>query len=322
MCRYTQDGHQFSSTKRANTFTDHDDEKELNECAVCRADTNLWICLICGHVGCGRYDQAHAFAHQESSGHCFAMDMSTQRIWDYGRDGYVHRILQDKSNGKFMELDPSSPTSDEQRDDRPFLGADDEMVPQNKLHTLEMEYTALLTSQLESQRAYFEDVVARTADKASAATSSVDALSAQVSTLTSQLAVLQFDHNTLKSDTVPQLERELSREQSKNTAASNLARRFQQQCQEEQSINKGLLERVKFLDTQVEGLQQEKQGWEGEVAELKDQNRDLMMFLEGKEKVKELEGTEMGEEIKEGFVEVGESAGGSVRRKGEGKGKK
>ncbi len=25
-----------------------------SRCSTCGANTNLWICLICGHVGCGR----------------------------------------------------------------------------------------------------------------------------------------------------------------------------------------------------------------------------------------------------------------------------
>lgn len=28
-----------------------------SRCSTCGANTNLWICLICGHVGCGRWVQ-------------------------------------------------------------------------------------------------------------------------------------------------------------------------------------------------------------------------------------------------------------------------
>ncbi|KAI5298735.1 hypothetical protein KEM56_003818, partial [Ascosphaera pollenicola] len=65
-----------------------DSEDEPVYCKVCQTEVNLWVCLICGNVGCGRYDEAHAISHFRETGHAFAMDMSTQRVWDYVGDGY------------------------------------------------------------------------------------------------------------------------------------------------------------------------------------------------------------------------------------------
>lgn len=31
-----------------------------NKCVECQSSENLWICLICGYVGCGRYVEGHA----------------------------------------------------------------------------------------------------------------------------------------------------------------------------------------------------------------------------------------------------------------------
>ena len=45
-----------------------------------QATENLWLCLICGHVGCGRYINGHAFAHFKQTGHTFSLDMVTQRV--------------------------------------------------------------------------------------------------------------------------------------------------------------------------------------------------------------------------------------------------
>ena len=39
---------------------------------------DLWICLICGHVGCGRYRGSHAAEHWQSSGHGYALELETQ----------------------------------------------------------------------------------------------------------------------------------------------------------------------------------------------------------------------------------------------------
>lgn len=44
---------------------------------------NLWICLICGHIGCGRYVSRHAYKHFEETQHTYAMQLTNHRVWDY-----------------------------------------------------------------------------------------------------------------------------------------------------------------------------------------------------------------------------------------------
>ncbi|KAA6391121.1 MAG: putative BRCA1-associated protein, partial [Streblomastix strix] len=74
-------------------------------CQLCGTDEALWICLICGHVGCGRYKQGHAVAHFIETNHTFALELNTQRVWDYTRDSYVHRLVQNQEDGKLVEID-------------------------------------------------------------------------------------------------------------------------------------------------------------------------------------------------------------------------
>jgi BRCA1-associated protein len=54
-----------------------------SRCGTCGTGANLWICLICGHVGCGRYRSGHASEHWKESSHCYALELETQRVWDY-----------------------------------------------------------------------------------------------------------------------------------------------------------------------------------------------------------------------------------------------
>lgn len=42
--------------------------------------------------------------HNEKTGHNFAMELGTQRVWDYEGDNYVHRLIQNKVDGKLVEL--------------------------------------------------------------------------------------------------------------------------------------------------------------------------------------------------------------------------
>ena len=79
-------------------------------CAQCDCDDNIWICLICGYVGCGRYKHRHAIDHYHETQHNYSLDIDTGRIWDYKGDNWVHRIMSSKTEGmKIIELPiPSS----------------------------------------------------------------------------------------------------------------------------------------------------------------------------------------------------------------------
>ena len=74
-------------------------------CAECGARADLWICLLCGHVGCGRYRAGHAADHFHASQHTYALELESQRVWDYAADGYVHRLIQSAAaDGKLVEV--------------------------------------------------------------------------------------------------------------------------------------------------------------------------------------------------------------------------
>ena len=51
-----------------------------SRCQVCSSASDLWICLICGHVGCGRYKDKHAVDHWQETSHCYALELQTQRV--------------------------------------------------------------------------------------------------------------------------------------------------------------------------------------------------------------------------------------------------
>ncbi|PVU92294.1 hypothetical protein BB561_003929 [Smittium simulii] len=86
-----------------------ENDEPFNQCRICGCRQQLWICLICGYIGCGRYFSGHAHAHFIESGHIYSMDLESQRVWDYVGDGYVHRILINRTDGKLVEL--SAPSS-------------------------------------------------------------------------------------------------------------------------------------------------------------------------------------------------------------------
>lgn len=69
----------------------------------------------------------------------------TQRVWDYVGDGYVHRLICNKSDGKLVEF----PSNNDQRENG---NGGSSSVSKDKVEAVAMEYGMLLKTQLESQR--------------------------------------------------------------------------------------------------------------------------------------------------------------------------
>ncbi|GMM58137.1 Etp1 protein [Maudiozyma humilis] len=147
------------------------------KCSTCAAPDNLWVCLVCGNVGCGRYNSKHAIQHFEDSSHCFAMDIKTQRVWDYAGDNYVHRLVQNEIDGKLVEVGLSveqartqpqqgqaaaAPGSSNGKHSTAAAAAITEFTRNKEYH---LEYVQVLVSQLESQREYYEAKLHESAQK-------------------------------------------------------------------------------------------------------------------------------------------------------------
>lgn len=292
VCRYTQD----DLGKRLQA---KGEEPGLNECSTCRSNANLWVCLICGNVGCGRYDAAHAIAHYEQTSHSFAMDLNTQRVWDYASDGYVHRIMQSKTDGKLVQL-PSTPAHAIRASEDSF----DDYVPREKLENIGLEYTHLLTSQLDSQRMYFDEILERAADKTSEATRGAEKAIEAGKVATQKGATLQAAHDTLLRETMPALERDRERAVRRAEKFESMARKMEKEWREEKAMSGSLLDNVKRLSEEVERLK-------GEKMELEEQNRDLGFFISGGEKLRvSLKNTSVAgvseEELREGTLSLPE----------------
>lgn len=56
---------------------------DLGHCSMCDLQENLWLCLECGNLGCGRAQyggikgQSHGLAHKESTGHAVAVKLGS-----------------------------------------------------------------------------------------------------------------------------------------------------------------------------------------------------------------------------------------------------
>ena len=301
-------------------------ETEPSTCAICQTGHDLWVCLICASVGCGRYKAGHAHRHFQETGHLYSLELETQRVWDYAGDGYVHRLIQNKADGKLVELpSASSAAATPERSRRlPELsagsggstqtldalrgqtgtgtgtgtggdewatGANNQgvggsasssaLANSEKIEAIGLEYSYLLTSQLESQRHFYEEKLDDTRRQLTQLTSRVselDATRAQLSETSARLETLQRDKE--------QVERERAKAEKRADKMMELARRFEREMQSERSMAQGMLHK---LDKQ----RHDEAALRSQVAELRDQVKDLMFFLEARNTVENEGGAEM-----------------------------
>ena len=323
VCRYTQSpSYTFPYPRPTSSAEEEESETQCSVCAT-NIDVNLWICLICGNIGCGRYDSAHAYAHYEATSHCYAMDINTQHVWDYAGDGYVHRIIQSKPDFSSQQKRPGSSGSIDdgsgtgpRHENEAYRTEGIDMVPREKMESMANEYTYLLTSQLEGQRRYFEEQVERAVDKASQATAKAEYAASQAEKAAEQRQTSESARSTLQH-ALARLEKSLEKSERARQKFGQMARDMSSQLREEKTMNEGLVKRIQAADEKAEEAKREAEKARLEKGEMEEMNRDLTMFISGQEKVRELEA--QGEEAGEGDVSLPPE---QERGKKKGKGRK
>ncbi|GMS85478.1 hypothetical protein PENTCL1PPCAC_7653 [Pristionchus entomophagus] len=257
-------------------------------CSACDESTDLWICLICGYVACGRYREAHAFRHFEETSHTFAQEVGGNRVWDYAGDNYVHRLVQAEQDGKLVAVERGGVENDE------------------KVEAVTLEYTCLLTNQLENQRRYYEAELS----KSERARSNLEKMAlAQLEDVEAQLKRAVDECNKVRGELDASNKAKGVAEKKQQTAIAKM-NKLSSDLAEERSLNSIVRSDQDKWHKQVEALQKEstemKEKYEREVSELRDQLRDIMLHLEG-EKNLEKQATEAGvtkEEMEQGILEV------------------
>ncbi|XP_012250840.2 BRCA1-associated protein isoform X2 [Athalia rosae] len=256
-----------------------------SHCMECGASSDaLWICLICGYIGCSRYHQGHAFEHYRDTHHCYAMQLGNNRVWDYVGDNFVHRLLQDK-DGKMVEGSREGAKSGE--------AAVDE-----KVDAVQLEFTYLLTSQLESQRQYFEEKLGRLEQRTVSENTELRQKLGQISEENSKFKAELNDLIREKHS----LEKRLQHSSAKlNQTVSELS--------EERQLSAALQTNLASWQAKHKQLQQEfgeyKGATESEMTDLREQLRDVMFFLEAQ---KEIENSANREEIAAGRIIIGQTS--------------
>ena len=305
MCRYSQNlrtSHPLSpnSSRTASVPFADPSAPALSSCADCNSTTSLWICLICGNIGCGRYGRAHAHAHYERTTHLYALELETQRVWDYAGDGYVHRLIQNRADGKLVELPSASMRS---IDDSGAGGpsASDSLTAE-KIEAIGIEYSYLLTSQLDSQRAFYEEQTVALQAELAGLKDVVAQLGREAESSRAAATAEETRRRREEDERYAAMLHDKQRVEKKSERVAELARSLEKELREERAVSNGLLKNLEAAQKRAEEGETARAALSLRVEELEEQVRDVMFSLEARTKIEAGEG-EMGE-VAGGDIEV------------------
>ncbi|CAK5267791.1 unnamed protein product [Mycena citricolor] len=304
VCRYSQTliaSHPSAASSTRTIPFVNPSAPQMTSCSVCESTTNLWICLVCGNVGCGRYGRAHAQAHYQATTHLYALELETQRVWDYAGDGYVHRLIQNKADGKLVELPSASSSMGAPNPRDGSLGpSSSDALTAEKIEAIGIEYSYLLTSQLDSQRAYYEEQTGELASQIGELRAILERVSAEYEQ--ERLVVKEEMEEMRRNEEarVASIAKDKTKAESRVEKLSELARTLQKELGAERAVSEGMMKNMGKAKERQDQAEIEKEKYQAKVQDLEDQLRDVMFFLEAKTKIEEGDGV------------VGEAAGGSI----------
>jgi BRCA1-associated protein len=123
---------------------------------------DLWICLVCGFIGCGSKHYFHIKEHYLTHLHTYAMNVESRRVWDFAGDGYVHRLIYNNNN-KMIEHNNNNNYSNNNNNNNnnmslyrshhpPINDEEEELIINNKLESIAFHYNQLVSLTLQQSR--------------------------------------------------------------------------------------------------------------------------------------------------------------------------
>ena len=169
-----------------------------------------------------------------------------------------------------------------------------------KIEAIGIEYSYLLTSQLDSQRAYYEEQTTDLKHQVEELTRLVGTLGAEFEKEKEALRKQEERRRRDEEARIAALEKDKLKAEKKSEKVTELVKTLQKELKEERAVSEGLLKNLGKMKERVELSDTEKKDLTSKIADLQDQVRDVMFFLEAKTK------------IEEGSGPAAEAAGGSI----------
>jgi BRCA1-associated protein len=170
--------------------------------------------------------------------HLYALELNTQRVWDYCGDRYVHRLIQNQQDGKLVELSPWAYGNGSSSKDK-------------KGEMESVEDLTLLTTMMDSQKMYYE--------------AELELLNRKISQLNQKMAKLSTSTGTPTTSKKP----------DKNQTNYQ---KVLKELDEERQMSGQILQKQQVLEKKVHDLEKENE-------DLQDQVKDLMFFMDARDKV-------------------------------------
>ena len=230
------------------------------------------------------------------------MELETQRVWDYAGDNYVHRLIQNKADGKLVELPPAA-NLEAQKSTRQRNGEgpdDSDNLKAEKMEIMAMQYSQILQRAMDDQRATYEEQTAELRRKLDDTSKKLEILSRELEVKLSEAYETQNRKSKEEAEARQHIEKERIKAEKRAEKMTELARKLEKELKEERAVSKGLMDNLGKMKEKVEESVKQKSEFAAKVADLEEQMRDLMFYVEARDKIEKGEG------------EVSEAVGGSI----------
>jgi BRCA1-associated protein len=161
-----------------------------------------------------------------------------------------------------------------------------------KIEAIGIEYSYLLTSQLDSQRAFYESQTNELKQQLSDLKSLVGRLTLDFEEERQRAKEAEAKRRAQEEDSSNQVAKEKAKAEERAEKAVKLAKRLGEELQVEKAMSESLMKNLVVMREREENFTKDKEAYAKKVRELEDQVRDVMFFLEAKTKIENGEGVE------------------------------
>lgn len=169
-----------------------------------------------------------------------------------------------------------------------------------KIEAIGIEYSYLLTSQLDSQRAFYDEQTVELRTQVGELKSSMETLSEEFQRERIRNKEEEARIRRKEEEKAALLIKEKQKAEHRAEKVAELARKLEKELRDERAVSEGLMKNLAKLKEKAELADKEKEAFSSKVRELEEQVRDVMFFLEAKTKIEQGSGVES------------EAAGGSI----------
>ncbi|TFY74441.1 hypothetical protein EWM64_g9570, partial [Hericium alpestre] len=169
-----------------------------------------------------------------------------------------------------------------------------------KIEAIGIEYSYLLTSQLDSQRSYYEEQIGGLRGEVAELKRMVETLGGEVTRGRKEAEEERQRLKKEEEERLAEVQRDKVKAERRAQKMAEVARNFETELRGEKAVSEGLMRNLEVMKAKVNDAETVKASTVAKVKDLEDQLRDVMFFLEARTKIEQGEGPE------------GEAAGGSV----------